>query len=1043
MTLQRDVIEIPPVGGVDEAKAKFVPVAFHRLENVFPTKFGQLEKRAGLSALTTACIDSTTQPAPESVFAAGRELVSIGTIAEPASDDPGAYLYSYSESLEAWTPRAAAPALASSRYPGIRSGGGVGNAPAQVARVGSIECLAYLRDGSTDCYYRLVDRETDAVLVNDTFLGSTGKFVLFASEGLFVFLWWESGDFHQTKVDPATRIEADAVPFGGYGAIPTTGWAAIPTVAGKYVVAFIDAGGAGPGDIVIKRVDLSSAGVDAGGAIFSRAGTRVALGFVTGYAYLLVAWDDGADVRAQHFIEATLISALSDWQVVPLSIFNGGVIRTLDAEFDSAHRSFVAVGGDDLSSLPRWCVRAFSTLGASLMSRVDAYWICQQHKMFRLDGALLVTFVDSRDSYDADAVSRFGYAICNLSRHFAGLSIARPLALEGNVAPLDGVGIDRDGVAGAWPLPHVDGSAAWLAITVGPRGAGGRPDAATDAQAWADVVTLETDRRTDGLWGAAYAAELLHLTGALPLQYDGSDLHEVGFLQVPQPHGAPVLNYGSTGLEGAAGPGRTYQYVSIYEYRDGKGQVTRSRVSAAIDVVVGTSSSFTRAEVTLQFRHSALTRRASDTASGQLVRVLVYRTLQDAPGTYYQCQFDDEFNEPTSSLVTFVDTEDDAALLAAARGQLYTSGEVVENEAPPPSRHIQLSSGRLWRTSADGREVWPSKPLVAGQAPAFSSLLRITLDDAPDEVMATARLDSAQVLLTRSRIYLVPAGAGPGARGAPPWPQPEMVQSAIGCASSRSVLSYRDGVAFLSQEGLRLLTRGGDLVAIGDAVRDTLAAFPHVLDSAVDPSRMRLYWLCSSGTEAGASCVVLCLDYRYGTPESPVWSVLRTEEDQALERLALWKDRLVAAHAAGVLLEGHGTTPGWDQFGGAEVWVQAVIESPWVRLAALGGSQRVWRVVVELERQSPAGFVLDLCNDGDDAAVQSETFTPSQVGSDSRQRWLVGVRHQVCSAVKVRLTDTPPAVSDSASPSGFLYHGLSIEIGRKPGADRAEKGKTR
>lgn len=1033
MSLQKQVIELLPVGGVDEGKAKFLPVPFHRLQNLVATKLGQLEKRAGLGVMLNDDTNGGTIGNPSAVFAAGRELVTVGTAEEAATDDPGAYLHSYSTALDQWAPRAPVPQTSTTRYPSARSGAGVGDKPTQVARVGSIECVIYHRNGADTVYYRLVDRATDTVLQSDTSLGDLVKAVLLVVSSKFVVVWRDTAteEVKQTIIDPIALTVSTAVVFTAVG-VASTGWDAIATVSGKWVWA----GASNAPDLNVRRVNLSPVGVDASYLIVAIEPTRVALGWRSGYSYVLLAYDDPTttgQVRAEHLIETTLVNALAAWNVIALSTFNGSVIKTLDAQFDDSNRSFIAVGADDLSSRPAWWLRAFSNVGASLMSAWKGYWILQQHKMFRLDGALYVTF----SATETDVGKRFGYALVNLSRHFASVGVARPMALEGNLAPYDGLGAAETGLYGYLPAAFVSGDEAHLTLSIG------RRELTGETSAWVDVAELRAERRAEGLWSGVYASDLLHLTGSLGVQYDGTDAHEIGFLQAPHPQGSASLSYGATGLEGTAvGGGHVYQWVAIYEWRDAKGMLHRSRVSDAVTATVGTSGGDTHAEVVIQFRHTPLTRRPSDTGSGQLVKILVYRTLKDVPGPFYQCAFTDGFNEPTSSLLTYTDTEDDAALLAAGRGQLYTTGGILDDEPPPPACHAMMAGGRVWLTSAEAREVWPSKTILQGEAPAFSPLLRITFDDAPDRLVGTARCGNAVAIFSESRIYALDASSGPG-RIAGVWPQPEMVQSSVGCSSGRSLVSFRDGVMFLSPEGLRLLTPGFDLVAAGEAVRDTLAAYPVVVDAMLDGPRQRLYYLCSTSEVEGGEAVVLVYDYRQRGPDGlGLWTVW-TFEGEALERLCLWQEQLAAAHTTAPLLEEGASPTGYDDYGDGAVWVESLIETPWVRLGALGGYQRIWRAVVELERQTSFGFSAEFCVDGDSTAVQTETFTTAQTGNARRQRWVIGVVEQKCQSFKLRITDSGPASPSGVAPAGFIYHGLSLEIGGKFGVEKAEKGKTR
>jgi hypothetical protein len=50
---------------------------------------------------------------------------------------------------------------------------------------------------------------------------------------------------------------------------------------------------------------------------------------------------------------------------------------------------------------------------------------------------------------------------------------------------------------------------------------------------------------------------------------------------------------------------------------------------------------------------------------------------------------------------------------------------------------------------------------------------------------------------------------------------------------------------------------------------------------------------------------------------------------------------------------------------------------------------------------------------------------------------------QKCQSIRLKLSDTAPAVSVPENPTGFRYSGLSLEVGQKQGVDKAQKANTR
>ncbi|MBK9073236.1 MAG: hypothetical protein IPL79_19885 [Myxococcales bacterium] len=1051
MSLQKVTIELLPLGGVDQSRGEWATLAgpgglasqFHTLDNLRYTKTGEIEKRAGLVAMSSAVLDGYAfGTTTDLVAVGGLELVAVGTRAEETASqpgEPGAFLWSYSPSADAWAPKTGVPQLSVERYPGVRGETDLDSAVTQVARVGTVEAILYTV--GTNAYIRVVDRATGAVMLDNTALASAalaGKYVLFAVNGVFVVVWFTGANqLRRGTINPTTLALASAN-VGAALAFAPASWDAIPTVSGKWAMA---AQGAVPGgDVVVWRVDNAAGTVDATAAELGRSGTRLSLGFRVGYNFLLLAWDDRTDVRAKHYVESTLVTALADWQVEPLASFT--VVRNLAAQFDDQNRSFVLIGATDSSGYPSLALRAFDTLGAGIMSLRRIYWVGLQTKPFRLGGSLYALVCQYRTG-GVDIAWNYGYALLNLSRRFDAIGSSYPVALEGCLAPTDGIGLDVGSTDDHLAWVQVVDSDAYLPLVINAANEE-EPAGTPGAAAWVDVARLRSGRTVDGLWSWAHGARLLHLGSALPVQYDGQSAVEIAFLEPPQIVGSVNLTYGGSG-PAAGSPDNVYGYLMVWEWIDAQGQVHRSRLSAPFSATIS-SGSGTNAIVDFEVKLTSITRRGS-AADGEATRprLAVFRTL--ANGTvYYRLDGNGEVNSTGAATLNFSDDEDDATLLAAGRPGLYTAGGILENETPPPARHVQVASRRVWLTSAESAEVWPSREIVAAEAPAFSALLRISLDEVDERLVGTAWLDGALVIFSERRIFLLDAGAGPGDTGAPPWPSPQALQSSAGCTSGRSIAVFRDGVIYRDPDGFKILTRGRSIVDIGGAVRDLTDANPVTLDVQVDAAQERVVVVIAA-SETGEP-QILVYDYRHAGPEGVgSWSTWSTEEDPATVRAAIWQGSLVTATAGSPCLEGGGATPGYDGIGGGPQWITGTLATPWLRLGALGGYQRVWRTVLELRQMSAHGLSLQVYVDGDDTTpVQTETWTTTQIAALQglpRERLVVGMAVQKCQSIRLKLSDTAPAVAVAESPTGFRYSGLSLEAGVKKGVEKAQKANTR
>jgi len=1047
MSLQKAVIEVRPTGGLQQDASKWQPVPFHRLDNYLYRRQGAVEKRSGLGAMSTAVLITGNWDALYSAEGTpAGELLAIGNLPQATMGnpgDPGVYLWSYTERDDQWVPKTGLPGLVVDRYPGVRGQQDLGDNIPMLCRIGNLECLAY--SIGTTAYARIVDRSTGAVLLDNTDLtssGFTGRVAVFnCGDAQFTFVYIRNGDeLWTTKVDPETLAGTTAL-VKTYPANVTI-WDAVPTVGSHWCIAAVMAGVV-PTDIIVDRVSNATQTSVATVTEAAEGDGTISLGYRFGHTGILMAWENRSNVRAKTYVETTLATDLATFNVVSSALWTFA-LRAVTCNYDNQNRLFILVAGEiTLYQYGTWYY-AYEANGTPMAGDILAWWNLPQSKPFRTERGLMVPLARWHDTPQGlDFGGRYGVSLVNLNRHpnlinISTTATARPPVAEAVVGVSDALGFPREAVEQSLPWVQTlsGGEQCFLPILV----AGADSVLQKDPRAWVDVAEFATDVQADGQWTAAYASRLTHFSGSLLTQFDGQATVEAAWLEPPQYQPGTInIVYGVVGLEGATPTANRYTYLFIWEWIDAQGQIHRSRLSDPLPVDVSTSGVLTRGIVSFEVRNTSLTRRG-DRADGvdSKPRLVVYRTKANGT-TYFRCKFTAEFNDPRVSTIAYTDDEDDATLEAALRGGIYTAGGVLENETPPPARHVMVGGGRVWVTSAELPEVWPSKELLQGEAPAWSYVTRITLDDAQTPLVGTALLDGALVIFSESRIYTLPAGAGPGDTGIPPWPRPEEIQSDGGCISGRSIVAYQDGVAYQDSEGIKLLTRGRTIEDLGAPVRELLEDHPTICDAQLDATESRIHWL----VEGSNGIRILTYDYRYRA-----WSSWSTEEDLIGSRLTLWRGQLATPQGSIMLRASQSaTTPGYDELGGSPQWVTGTLETPWILVGALGGYQRVWRVVLEMEKLSDHGFILDVFVDGEEStAVQTETWTEAQVDALQglpRQRVVVGLAVQKCQSVKFRITDSKPTVDATEATTGHRYHGLSLEIGQKYGAEKAQKANTR
>lgn len=335
--------------------------------------------------------------------------------------------------------------------------------------------------------------------------------------------------------------------------------------------------------------------------------------------------------------------------------------------------------------------------------------------------------------------------------------------------------------------------------------------------------------------------------------YDGWKPVECGFVGQPWVY-VYDFKYGSmaNGL---------YAYVAVWSFRDKEGRVTYSRTSEPASVVTAGGNGNINIDVTVPTAHSATDTQCT---------VHLYRTA--VGGTIYYLV---ESRLVTSTVTTpqgtvfesFTDSLADATLIT--RPQLYrapgTSGTALDRCNPLSSRHIVRHKDRVFY--AHESTVFYSSFEVDGEQPWFSPGFSFEVPGGTGPITGLASMDGVLVIFKRDGVWAVD-GEGPPENGGTgtEFSEPRRFNIKFGCVDPRSVVQIPEGIAYKSERGIELLTRGYKNVWIGEKVQATVNAYPFCGGGTYDVENSRLLYCLGDtlavdgGLSYTTSGVTICYD---------------------------------------------------------------------------------------------------------------------------------------------------------------------------------------
>ena len=335
--------------------------------------------------------------------------------------------------------------------------------------------------------------------------------------------------------------------------------------------------------------------------------------------------------------------------------------------------------------------------------------------------------------------------------------------------------------------------------------------------------------------------------------WDGERAFEQGFI-----HHICAPSY-TVSVGGTLTGSKDYYYKFVPIQTDGAGNLHRGIPSTPVKATTtGTNKTIASLVAPL-----SLTLRApyasSSTSTKYTVYYEVYRS-QPSPGstgTDVQTNYLDLLSATSNAFLTYTDAGAVADATSAGNANCYTFGGALPNVCPPGAKDIVAHQGRAWIIADDG-DLYFSKQVVMGEAVNFSDAETSPLDVV--DGIALASMDDKLIAFSRKRIYYQ-TGFGPGDNGLQSDYQGFVrIQSPVGCIDRRSVVSTPDGVFFQSPIGIYLLTRGLEVVYVGQPVQDELAAYPVIVSAILHPSQPWIYFYVTKADNSAGERLVY--DYR-------------------------------------------------------------------------------------------------------------------------------------------------------------------------------------
>lgn len=976
MALQKQVVRMSAEGGLDTKtdEKSVLNTNYLELENIVHTKTGAFSKRFGYSAYTKDILEST-------------EKITSGQAATTFKNELLQYsnnnLYSYAASENKWADKGATKfALASET--GIATNGYKLLRPSHDS-IYNLSCYVYAKEtvGTFNVEYRIIDNATGSVIYTGLIENGIRPSVL-AMLGKFYIMYIESGvvKFRTVQFSMPETIS-------GASTIGTSDHYAAEKIGNRvYVVTSATTG--------VNLCYISSNSSVSTPINVSDSGSN--------YTIFAVSAEQNSSVRVTFGKQVT------------------GAVKTVLYSRDltyQIHSVTTLIASTTVASIGSVQDPADADKSQIYVSvRVSPY--CLQKHTITSAGTLTsdTTFLYQACLQSAPQVygDKVYFAVSKDSSYLAAGSpyvLFRTIHLVSEdgefVAKFSqDTGVFRSGEG----LPRLNIEDTKLSFTVAEAAEIQANTAISQVNVPTRIKKMSADFSAINNYFDSTLGDNLHIAGGILKMYDGNDVVEHSFLEIPEaPKFVSETTTGATLTDGS------YQYCVVYKWIDKWGQVHRSYPSVPYTYTLSGGPK----KPTIRIFTLPFTKKED-------VELEVYRTEKNGT-TFYKLAYnysDRITNNKAVESLTFSDTMDDATLIS--NEALYTTGGVLENIAADSSKHVTTYKGRLFLLLSDGYTLQYSKKREQNGPVEFSEVLKTTLDERGGAGTCLAVLDDAVIIFKQRAIFAM-AGEGPNALGEQDdFREPQFITSDCGCVDANSVVETPEGLMFKSEKGIYILKHGLSIEYIGAAVEGYNDLT--ITSATLMPNTNEVRFTTNSDK-------ALVYDYYHKR-----WSTFTNIN--AIDA-TIYQDQYVYLRENGDLMS---ETPG--QYSDNGSYIKIKIVSSWLQLAGIQGFQRIYKLLLLGAYKSKHTLRVKFAYDFNPAWMQeaeidagtlldTPTYGEGTYGSDSvyggefpLYQFDVRPKRQKCEAIKFCIEDFK--VDENGE--GLMLSNFAAEVGLKPTANK-------
>lgn len=492
-----------------------------------------------------------------------------------------------------------------------------------------------------------------------------------------------------------------------------------------------------------------------------------------------------------------------------------------------------------------------------------------------------------------------------------------------------------------------------------------------------------------------------YYTNGVTFALDGRGACESGF------NLSPLIKAATGRISGAATPAiasKTFKYICVYEFYNGKGEIERSIPSPAVSVTTLATATYIELEVK-NYVGTFKKFKDENGSTSYTVDVVAYRNTSDNGTTFYRVS-----SVPSSDADTVLLYDAAADNDIRDNAQLYSTGGVLESDSTPNAKFSTAGGDRLFLGGLEVEdEIAFSKKQLFEEAVSFSSFFRIRISSGTNadksKISALGYLDGKLIIFRENSLYYI-AGDGPLETGVQDsFTKPEVISSDTGCPFPRSVVNIPAGILFKSNKGIYLLDRSFQVSYLGAPVEDFNSE--GIVSALISDKFNEARFFTDQGN---------CLVYNYLFNE---WTVFKGQTSIDAD---VWNGSQVQVISTGILKEVK------DSYLVDGIPYSLSVKTGWLKLAGLQGFQRVWKILILGKFKSAHNLQIKVAYDNNSADVDTYSITP--LITDKQYQYEVHLTRQKCQSIQIEITDTSP-VGESMDLSE-----ITIECGLKRGANK-------